>query len=108
MRSFRVAALIFCLHLALPTSSPQQPAQSQATPPPQLSTAGTAAPVPPVTQQIRSTVGFLMVAYRNGPIEGGVIGTCFFVSVPDKRLGENGSFNYLVTNRHVAQPGVDL
>jgi len=49
-----------------------------------------------------------MVAYSNGPIQGGAIGTCFFVSVPDKRLGENSAFIYLVTNRHVAQPGIDL
>jgi hypothetical protein len=38
----------------------------------------------------------------------GVVGTCFFVSVLDKRLGENQGFIYLVTNRHVAQPGIDL
>jgi hypothetical protein len=49
-----------------------------------------------------------MVAYRNGTTVGGVIGTCFFVWVPDKRLGENQGFTYLVTNRHVAQPGIEL
>jgi hypothetical protein len=32
----------------------------------------------------------------------------FFVLFPDKRMGENFGFVYLVTNRHVAQPGVDL
>ena len=49
-----------------------------------------------------------MVAYRNGGVQGGVIGTCFFVGVPDERLGKDNSFIYLVTNRHVAQPGIDL
>jgi hypothetical protein len=32
-------------------------------------------------------------------------GTAFLVAVPDKRLGEGKVFTYLVTNRHVAQPG---
>jgi len=48
------------------------------------------------------------VAYQNGPVHGSVIGTCFFVLVPDARLGGNQGFIYLVTNRHVAQPGIDL
>jgi hypothetical protein len=49
-----------------------------------------------------------MVSYQNGSVQGGVIGTCFFVVVPDARLGPNQGFVYLVTNRHVAQPGIDL
>ncbi len=32
-------------------------------------------------------------------------GTGFIVSVPDDRLGKNHVFTYLITNRHVAQPG---
>jgi hypothetical protein len=87
------------------TSSAQQPTQSPPAPPqPAISTA---APLVPAKEQIRRTVGFLQVAYRNGLSQGGVIGTCFFVTVPDPRLGAGG-FVYLVTNRHVAQPGVDL
>jgi hypothetical protein len=35
------------------------------------------------------------------------LGTGFFVFVPDERVGKNGGFNYLVTNRHVAQPGIE-
>ena len=35
-------------------------------------------------------------------------GTCFFVFYDDKRLGENGGFMYLVTNRHVASPGIEI
>lgn len=34
-------------------------------------------------------------------------GTCFFVFYEDKRIGENGGFMYLVTNRHVASPGIE-
>jgi hypothetical protein len=49
-----------------------------------------------------------MVAYQDGLVQGGAIGTCFFVWVPDNRLGENQGFVYIVTNRHVAQPGIDL
>jgi hypothetical protein len=30
------------------------------------------------------------------------------VWVPDKRLGEDQGFIYLITNRHVAQPGIDV
>ena len=108
MRSFRSPALLFCLQLALFTSSAQQPTQSLPTPPPQQPATSAGAPAPPTTEQIRKTVGFLMVDYRNGAVQGGVIGTCFFVAVPDKRLGENQGFVYLVTNRHVAQPGIDL
>jgi hypothetical protein len=36
-----------------------------------------------------------------------VWGTGFFVSVGDERLKPDEGFLYLVTNRHVAQPGVD-
>ncbi len=37
-----------------------------------------------------------------------ISGTCFFVFYEDKRLGENRGFRYLVTNRHMAVPGVEL
>jgi hypothetical protein len=33
-------------------------------------------------------------------------GTCFFVFYGDKRGGENFGFMYLVTNRHMARPGI--
>lgn len=79
-----------------PLPSIQQPPQSAAASP------------PPVTEQIRTTVGFLQVFYGGGTPEESVVGTCFFVALPDKRLGEDQSFVYLVTNRHVAQPGIDL
>lgn len=34
-------------------------------------------------------------------------GTCFFVYYPDDRLGKDQGFGYLVTNRHVAVPGIE-
>jgi hypothetical protein len=107
MTSFRIPVLILCLQLAFFTSSAQQSEKSPPTPAqePQSTTAATS---PPVLEQLRSTVGFLMVAYHNGLQQGAVIGTCFFVVVLDARLGPNQGFVYLVTNRHVAQPGSDL
>lgn len=36
-----------------------------------------------------------------------ISGTCFFVFYEDKRFGENKGFRYLVTNRHMAVPGVE-
>ncbi len=108
MRDFSIPALVSCLLLALLTSSAQQPTQPPPTAAPQQSATSTAAPMPPLAEQIRSTVGFLMVTYQNGLTQGGVIGTCFFVMFPDARLGADRAFIYLVTNRHVAQPGIDV
>jgi hypothetical protein len=34
-------------------------------------------------------------------------GTAFIVSYPDPRLGQDKAFSYLVTNRHVVQPGIE-
>jgi hypothetical protein len=36
-----------------------------------------------------------------------VVGTGFIVGVSDERMGKDQSFAYLVTNRHVAQPGIE-
>ena len=102
MKSSRIAALVLCFRLALLTSFAQQPTTGQAP-----IAAATAPPQSPA-EQIRRTVAFLTISYQDGPSTKGVIGTCFFVWVLDKRLGENQGFVYLVTNRHVAQPGIDL
>lgn len=107
MKCVRFLIFAFCFSLLLLTSSAQQPAQPTSAAPPQ-SPIATGVPNPPVLEQIRKTVGFLSIAYMDGTARGGVIGTCFFVSIPDKRLGENRGFPYLVTNRHVAQPGIEL
>src|SRR5207249_2857969 len=47
------------------------------------------------------------VDYEDGPRRGGVRGTCFFVFLEDQRLGKDGGFVYLVTNRHIAAPRED-
>lgn len=43
---------------------------------------------------------------KEGKIEQ-IAGTSFFVFFEDKRVGENGGFVYLVTNRHMAVPGAE-
>jgi hypothetical protein len=110
MRSFRILTLVVCIPLLVLTSFAQQPSQPQPSAPPQQPATAAAAPTTPIAEQIRKTVGFLTVGYGNSQadIKGGVIGTCFFVAVADQRLGEGQAFIYLVTNRHVAQPGIDL
>jgi len=110
MRSFRLLALVVCIPMLVLTSFAQQPSPTQSSAPPQQPATTAAAPTVPASEQIRKTVGFLTVEYGNSlaDLKGGVIGTCFFVAVPDQRLGANQGFIYLVTNRHVAQPGIDL
>lgn len=59
------------------------------------------------TVQIKDAVTFVTVQYiKNGQVWTAK-GTGFFIGVEDKRLGENKGFVYLVTNRHVAQPGAE-
>jgi hypothetical protein len=47
-------------------------------------------------------VTFIALRCKDGDQSFDVKGTGFFVSYPEKRLGENASFAYLITNRHVA------
>jgi hypothetical protein len=42
----------------------------------------------------------------NGQLQQ-IAGTCFFVYYEDGRLGKEKGFGYLVTNRHMAVPGVE-
>ncbi len=81
-------------------------AQSQPPVTPQTQTASTSRPTN-LTTQLKKTVGLLRVRYlrEDGPAEAD--GTCFFVFYEDKRGGEDFGFIYLVTNRHMAQPGVE-
>jgi hypothetical protein len=101
MKLSRTPTLVLCFLLALLTSSAQQSAPGQAP------VATATVPAQTFTQQIRNTVAFLSVISLEGPALSGVIGTCFFVFVPDNRLGADQGFGYLVTNRHMAQPGID-
>jgi hypothetical protein len=103
MKLLRIPILILCLQLSILVAAAQQSASDQALAP----TATATAPPPPITEQIRNTVAFLSVVYLEGPTQWRVDGTCFFVWVPDNRLGADQGFAYLVTNRHMAQPGID-
>ncbi len=81
-------------------------AASQEAKPEPKAAAATAAPRP-FTVQIKKTVGLMKVQYLT---EAGIAeskGTCFFVFFPDKRGGDDFGFVYLVTNKHVSQPGVE-
>lgn len=99
----RILVILFCLRFAPQVLVAQEP-KAQSSP----VAVASAAPLPSGTEQVRKTVAFIGVNYQNGSSGFTAIGTCFFVSFPDERVGKNGQFIYLVTNRHVAQPGIDL
>jgi Trypsin-like peptidase domain len=67
-------------------------------------TPATLSQAPPSSVALRKTVGFIRVVYAKGQQAWEVRGTGFFVFVDDQRLGGNRGFEYLVTNRHVAEP----
>lgn len=73
--------------------------------PAQQSSAATSR-VTPATQ-LKRTVSFITVAYVKNGKDWEAKGTCFFVGVVDKRFTDDRAFVYLVTNRHVAEPGSD-
>lgn len=61
-------------------------------------------PPPSFSSLVAKTVAFITVPYNKpGATKPSYFtGTCFFVSVPDDRIGKDKSFVYLVTNRHIA------
>ena len=73
---------------------------------PQPQTSSTSHPVN-FTTQLKKTVALLRVRYIKEDGLAEADGTCFFVFYEDKRGGENFGFMYLVTNRHMATPGVE-
>lgn len=77
--------------------------QQQGTP------AQTPAPAPqlPFATQLKKTVGLLTTYVTKDGAQTAFSGTCFFVSYPDDRVGKGQGFVYLVTNRHVASPGIE-
>src|SRR5712664_2631800 len=96
-----VALLILCLYkmtalaaAQAPQAVTQQPQSSATTRPASIATL------------IKKTVGFMRVAYLREDGPQIAEGTCFFVFYGDKRGGENFGFMYLVTNRHMARPGI--
>ncbi|HEV2299296.1 MAG TPA: S1C family serine protease [Candidatus Acidoferrales bacterium] len=63
-----------------------------------------AAPTPQIsfTAQVAKTVASITAYYTEAGATHSTSGTCFFVFIPDERIGKSGYFKYLVTNRHVA------
>src|SRR5713101_6574474 len=97
----RFGAFVFLMHLVLSLAEGQSAAQNQ-----KPDAAATTRPRNS-TEELRKTVGFLRVTYLEGGQGKEIIGTCFFVFYPDERLGKDRGFAYLVTNRHMAVPGVE-
>jgi hypothetical protein len=96
----RMWPLVLTVCLVSAYAYPQAP---QATAQPQ-SASSTQSP----TAQLRKAVGLLKVRYSENGTTMESSGTCFFVMYEDKRVaGGKGGFVYLVTNRHVAAPGVE-
>ena len=56
---------------------------------------------------LKKTIAFITTEYQDGNATGQARGTAFFLAVEDKRLGENGGFVYLITNRHMVEPEVE-
>src|SRR6266480_1802927 len=96
----RIALLILSLFIPAsvvaqtPQAVTQQPQSSATTRPATMATL------------VKKTVGFMRVAYLREDGPQIAEGTCFFVFYGDKRGGENFGFMYLVTNRHMARPGI--
>ena len=58
-------------------------------------------------QGFRKTVGFMRVMFLEEGRLKEIAGTYFFVYYEDNRLGKERGFVYLVTNRHMAVPGIE-
>lgn len=104
--SITIIALASCVSAfaqAHPTDA-IQPASSQ--------NSSAAPPRPSLIDSIKKSVVFLESDCLDYDVAGNQViktysGTAFLLSMPDKRLGSDRGFTYLVTNRHVAQPGVE-
>ena len=78
-------------------------------------TAPAVAPVPlqpSLIETMKKTVVFIQAVCiekdaKGAPIQQGYSATAFLLSFPDPRLAPNTSFTYLVTNKHLTQPGIE-
>jgi Trypsin-like peptidase domain len=102
MRKHRVALLVLCFCNMFALGTAQTPPQAVTQQPQASATERPAS----LTTILKKTVGFVRVAFLREDGPQIAEGTCFFVFYPDKRGGENFGFMYLVTNRHVAKPGI--
>jgi S1-C subfamily serine protease len=84
--------------------STQQPAPSK---PQEAAPPKSTAPSEALSKTLKKTVAFLTVEFVDGQAIRHEMGTAFFVSMEDKRLGENRGWIYLVTNRHMAEPDIE-
>ena len=99
MRQTRTLVLTCLLYLAVPVASFAQAAPQPA--------AQTTAQQTPFTKELKKTVGLVTVTYTKDGKSWKDEGTCFFIYYPDERVGKDQGFAYLVTNRHVAVPGIE-
>lgn len=99
--SRRFSFFILCACLIVGAAIAQQ------TPPPSPVPQATSTTQPLNAAVLKKLVGFLRVGFLKGGQAYVAAGTCFLVFYEDKRLGDNRGFMYLVTNRHVAVPGID-
>src|SRR2546421_6570612 len=97
----RISFFILCACLMVGSAEAQQ---TQA---PSMVPQSSSTPQPLNAAALKKLVGFLRVGFLKGGQAYEAKGTCFFVIYEDKRLGDNTGFVYLVTNRHVAVPGID-
>jgi hypothetical protein len=101
----RIALFTLTALLTLLTAGAQQ--QSSPEPPKQQAVASEASQALTFGQSLRKTIAFLTADVRKDGAIWKISGTCFFVRYEDKRLRGNQAFSYLVTNRHMALPGVE-
>jgi hypothetical protein len=64
-------------------------------------------PQPPFGSEIKKAVAFIQTECRTPKGKETYAGTGFFLIMPDSRLGTDRGFAYLITNRHVVQPGIE-
>ncbi len=111
----KITAIVFCAIL-MGRLFAQAPVQAASAPISKVDPAQQ----PTIVEQIKKSVllietdcyvvrpdGTLELGQDGQPLLMSYAGTAFVVSMPDSRLPPNSGFTYLVTNRHVAAPGVE-
>jgi len=97
----RALAVIFLLLLISIRSTHADPSTAQATASGQTN-AGSVQTVPPLVTQIKKSVVFIELKCKQEKRSVLERGTGFLVGIPAPELGPGKTFDYLVTNRHVA------